>query len=237
MSITRSSLLIFSLIFLVPAGNAANIHGTIYEWSTFEPLDNALIEVNSTPVQLRVATSGIYSFNLPPGEYCIKTSYFENGNLQYYNEDNITVTDVEGDFVFDILLFPPDYEIREMPDDDIANISLDFQDTPFRFGWTYSAVALLLLIAITSAIYLYGKKNHTEELPEIITELPDDLKELVTIIKSSGGRLTQRELRNKVKCSEAKVSLMVSDLEDRGLVKKIKKGRGNIILLSDAAQK
>jgi len=40
--------------------------------------------------------------------------------------------------------------------------------------------------------------------------------------------LTQKELRKKLPWSEAKVSLIVSDLEDRGLIKK-KKERGNIL--------
>jgi uncharacterized membrane protein len=32
--------------------------------------------------------------------------------------------------------------------------------------------------------------------------------------------------------SEAKVSLIVSDLESRGIIKKIKKGRGNILIIN-----
>jgi len=43
--------------------------------------------------------------------------------------------------------------------------------------------------------------------------------------------MTQIDLRGRLNCSEAKVSLMITDLEDRGLVRKVKKGRGNIILL------
>ena len=43
--------------------------------------------------------------------------------------------------------------------------------------------------------------------------------------------MTQKDLRARLNCSEAKVSLMITDLEDRGLVHKVKKGRGNIILL------
>jgi len=45
------------------------------------------------------------------------------------------------------------------------------------------------------------------------------------------GRITQTELRTRLPYSEAKVSLLVADLEDRGLIKKIKKGRGNILIL------
>ncbi|MHC1584962.1 MAG: helix-turn-helix transcriptional regulator, partial [Candidatus Syntropharchaeia archaeon] len=33
--------------------------------------------------------------------------------------------------------------------------------------------------------------------------------------------------------SEAKISLMITDLENRGLVTKIKKGRGNVIILTN----
>lgn len=59
----------------------------------------------------------------------------------------------------------------------------------------------------------------------------DDLKGLLKVISAMGGRTTQTELRKKLSYSEAKISLMLTDLESRGLIKKIKKGRGNIIIL------
>jgi uncharacterized membrane protein len=253
-------LLIFIVIMLIPStASATTIHGIVYEWSTFEPLDNALIEVNSTPVQFRVATSGVYSFNLPPGEYLIKTSYYTNDTLEYYAEDNITVTDMDGDYVYDILLFPLQNEGEDFPDEDIGNITYDIEDNTLpAFDWTYTAVALLVTcFAALAAYYHYrgrtGKEDETEvELepepePELAVEqppspvpetpgtksLPDDLSEVLDIIQQAGGRLTQKHLRSKMRCSEAKVSLMVTDLEDRGLVRKVKQGRGNIILLDD----
>ena len=52
------------------------------------------------------------------------------------------------------------------------------------------------------------------------------------MLKNCGGRLTQKELREKMpEYGEAKISLMVAELEEMGLVKKFKKGRGNIIVL------
>ena len=36
-----------------------------------------------------------------------------------------------------------------------------------------------------------------------------------------------------MKFPEAKVSLMLDDLEDRGLIKKIKKGRSNVVIAED----
>jgi uncharacterized membrane protein len=62
--------------------------------------------------------------------------------------------------------------------------------------------------------------------------LPDDLREVIRIMEKSGGRITQLDLRKALPYSEAKVSLMITDLENRGIVKKIKKGRGNVLILN-----
>ena len=61
-------------------------------------------------------------------------------------------------------------------------------------------------------------------------KLPRDLKEIIEILESLGGRMTRKDLGTRLNCPEAKVSLMITDLEGRGLVHKVKKGRGNVIL-------
>ena len=62
-------------------------------------------------------------------------------------------------------------------------------------------------------------------------ELTQELQQVLDIIKDQGGRTTQKEIRKKMPQSEGKVSLIVAELEHKGLVEKIKKGRGNIIIL------
>ena len=273
---TRLLLIVIVIILIPQTVSAITIHGTVYEWSTFEPLDNALVEVNSTPTQFRVAASGVYSFNLPPGDYLIKTSYYQNDTLVYYGEDTLTVTDYEGNYVFDILMFPLYEDIEEFTDVDIGNVTYDVEDNILPgFDLTYTAVALLILMIMGAAAYYHYKKRDvledesepaepiepggsiksiepkkssesTEPVPGVHIEndysndrgpapdidmLPDDLKEIIDILESQGGRMTQKDLRARLNCSEAKVSLMITDLEDRGLVHKVKKGRGNIILL------
>jgi len=249
-------LLIAIVIILIPQTVCAiTIHGTVYEWSTFEPLDNALVEVNSTPTQFRVAASGVYSFNLPPGDYLIKSSYYQNDTLVYYGEDTLTVTDYEGNFVFDILMFPLHEMVEEFPDEDIGNVTYNVEDNILPgFDLTYTAVALLILMIMGVAAYYHYKRSDglddesepAEPVPGVhnendypndrgpapdIDKLPQDLKEIIEILEKLGGRMTQIDLRGRLNCSEAKVSLMITDLEDRGLVRKVKKGRGNIILL------
>jgi uncharacterized membrane protein len=63
--------------------------------------------------------------------------------------------------------------------------------------------------------------------------LPADLEEIMDIIRGQGGRITQKDLRSKLKYSEGKVSLMLADLERRELIEKFKRGRGNVVILRD----
>ncbi len=63
--------------------------------------------------------------------------------------------------------------------------------------------------------------------------LSEDLQEVLKIIRSQGGQITQKDLRNRLQHSEVKVSLMLADLEKRKRVKKFKRGRENIVVLID----
>ncbi len=282
MKLIKSIFVIFFLIlFLNPVAQAATVQGTIYSWSDFEkPLRNAIIEVNSTPVQSKVATNGTYSFDLFPGNYSLKAKYYRNNVLELTNEE-IIVIEKEGNFTLDILLFPPtDSEYGFLGDINFTNISGDIRNEgPTNPDYTmFYLIILLLLILLIVGLYWLKKKRagiHTgkeipgndiipemedkpsgnqiqplpesaelphESLPLTISQpknikeeiknkkLPDDLEELYEAIMQSGGRVTQKDLRKKFTCSEAKVSLMLADLEDRGLIKKIKRGRANIII-------
>lgn len=82
-------------------------------------------------------------------------------------------------------------------------------------------------------IWLRRRRAGPAPLP-VPGTLPDDLQAMVRVLEQEGGRLTQKELRKRLGHSEAKVSLMVADLENRGLARKFKVGRGNIVVLEKA---
>ena len=65
----------------------------------------------------------------------------------------------------------------------------------------------------------------------------DSLQKIVTFMKQQDGRTTQKELRKQFPFSEAKMSLLIADLEQQKKIKKIKKGRGNILILVQKEQK
>ena len=249
---SRGLLIILLIIALTFGAHAATVEGTIYAWSDFEkPLKNAILEINSIPVQSKVSTDGTYMFeNLPPGNYTIKAKYYRNNVLELAEEEDIQIVESEGKFNIDLLLFPPtDPELEYLGDINLTgNLELKGESDPT----SYIILIPILIAACIAIYYLYYRsmKKKTTAVAEVsndpitlnesttqqptviprIAELPEDLHELYDLLLKKGGRVTQKDLRGDMKCSEAKVSLMLDDLENRGYIKKIKKGRSNIII-------
>jgi len=129
---------------------------------------------------------------------------------------------------FDLILFPSLEEVEEIPDFPVVDQQEEFP---------YYIVAILVSGFVLAALFIV--KIRSEKQPELLEQevtpeeydLPEDLAEVVELIKREGGRITQKELRKKLGYSEAKMSLIIADLERRGIVEKVKKGRGNIIFL------
>lgn len=91
--------------FLADSNITATIHGATYAWDTLEPLNDTVIGINSNPPQSIVAKNGTYSFELGPGDYIITARYFRNGTVIYSKQTTLKVED-EGNYVFDLLLYP-----------------------------------------------------------------------------------------------------------------------------------
>ncbi len=261
--------LIFTVVFAACTclASAAVVHGTTYEWSTFEALENTIVLVNSTPPQVMVASSGSYTFDLSEGSYTIRAEYYRGNLLEYCAEEEITIVG-DGDFVLDLLMFPPIEEAYLCEDINLSEDLFDYEELHENegdFRVLLYAIGILSVLAIVSALFLWkrgkkgagkggkedygyepvepepeapeepGEPGEPEELEHVDAEsaIPSDLQEVLSIIRERGGRITQKDLRLRLNCSEAKASLMITDLEDRGLVKKVKKGRGNVIILAD----
>jgi len=65
-------------------------------------------------------------------------------------------------------------------------------------------------------------------------ETPGYIKRALDVIKANDGRISQKELRKEmIDLSESKVSLIITELEHKGKIEKVKRGRGNIILLKE----
>lgn len=218
--------LTLTLLLAIPV-DAAVIEGKVYSWETFEPLKNCIVTINTTPVQRYVAVNGSYVFEVEPGVYLLEVYY--RGDVMLYANETVVIKD-NGTYRIDLLAQPAIEDINiSAPDITFEIGNGDVAEKSAQSHAAYYVLAVIILGAV-AGYFAYRKKVAEVNSSEI---LPEDLEELVEIIRSEGGRITQKELRRKTGYSEAKISLMLADLERRGIIERVKKGRGKIIFLKE----
>jgi len=200
---------------------AAELSGTIYD-ENLQKANNVLVTVDTTPQQRMLSTDGTYAFTLPPGNYTVVAQY-------QYDKNNRTSTEYilitqDGTFIFDLFLLPGlDALVFEeetvFPDEDL--LAPDTNNSASQAATRF----LIILVLFFFGYFVWNK------LPQKSGVDADDLATQVLIyIDAEGGRVTQKDLRKQFPQSEAKMSLVVSELENAGKLQKIKKGRGNILI-------
>jgi uncharacterized membrane protein len=209
---------------LVLAGNAqaAVVQGSVYDLE-LNTLSQAVVEIDTTPRQVMVSRNGTYRFTVPQGVYIITARHSRLGLAAH---ENITIK-AEGEYVLDLILFP-DLEAEE----ELLNETLEVEE--YEEPVSFPVRALIVSIIIAALIFLawkYFKKRAPEEKQEKTPAAKADLEDILAFVRKEGGRTTQKDLRKAIPYSEAKISLMIAELESQGKLKKIKKGRGNIIII------
>ena len=224
LKIMRLIIIFLMFILVIPIAFSATIYGTIYDLS-LDRVKNARVEVNTEPNQFYISKNGSYAFNVPVGEYTVKAEQYIGNSLKASVSENITIKD-DGTYVLDLILFPI---IEEELEEDIELIGIPEEKASFSNIFIFIFV-FLLFIFIAYLVYLLKTKKPKIKKEEIMEQ--DDLKKIIDITKEEGGRITQKDIRKKMPLSEAKISLLIAELEHNGKIKKIKKGRGNIIILN-----
>ncbi|MEK6940561.1 MAG: carboxypeptidase regulatory-like domain-containing protein [Nanoarchaeota archaeon] len=209
---------LLAVLLLIPVAQAAILHGTVYDLS-LEPAQKAIVSVDTIPKQQVAAIDGSYTLNIPKGDYTIQAT--QNG---YSTTEKITIVD-EREYTLDLFLFV-DLSDDEGLTDDVIDIDEEY---PYEDNKNYMWFSLLIIPILIVIAYIKFKPKIPPEVKEALT---DDLEKVITIIKKHGGRTTQKAIRKELGLSEAKISLIIADLENQGKIRKFKKGRTNIIVMA-----
>lgn len=239
-AVLRPILFILLGICLLDVASAATIKGHVYDLDLAE-IHNAIIEIDTEPVQRLVSRDGMYSFDIPPGEYTLVATVRSDDISSLGARESVNV-EGGGEYIFDLFL----YENFEEEDELLAADDLTLQNNLFndpRPTYIYYLIAFGVALVVAALLYLLLNPKRKQRSPEqknaetkktaaVSEHSPSKDKEAVlSIIKKNDGRITQRDLRKELPHSEAKVSLIIAELEGEGRIKKIKKGRGNILIL------
>lgn len=239
-----SMCLIFILFFMVYPASAATIQGKIYG-PDLELAKKSLVNINSTPKQNLVANDGTYSFIVSQGTYEIEAFYSSQGILIYAKE--LVTVPQEGSFTIDLILFEtPDIEDIDLNETDLKLIE-DLLKEKSKINWPLIIGIIVAIIIIVVIIYFVFKRKKKSKPRKRVKfkaravkgkfeeEKPvgdEAIAKTLAILKRE-RRVTQKDIRKELKISEAKASLIIADLEAQGKVKKIKRGRGNVILYQE----
>lgn len=234
----KIKVLLLILLLLPSLVTAATLKGSIYN-SNLELEPKVLVQLNTVPLQQLLSPDGTYSFSVAPGTYNLTA--IKN---DVYVQETITIK-TEGEFVYDLFLLPGLLEEDELWSETDQELEID--DPEESRVWAYVVAGLIFAYAIyriVRARLKYGslwkfRKYHQAEAKKTIEQHKEDLaaqpgylEEALAIIRKHDGRISQRDLRREMlHLSEAKVSLIVTELEHKGRIEKVKKGRGNVILL------
>ncbi|MFH0978306.1 MAG: hypothetical protein V1837_03305 [Candidatus Woesearchaeota archaeon] len=210
------------LVLLMPYSYAANVHGTVYDLD-LRPAKDAVITVDSVPLQTLIAKDGTFSFNLPVGSYLLTATLIDGSSI-FVSQQNLVIRD-DGDYVSDMILLPDLAAEENLLND---NLSFSPLDIPRDSSKTliYIILGFIVVIVIVVVAFLAVRKLR-KKLP-VDASMAD---EVLAFIKSHDGRTTQKDIRKQFPVSEAKISLVITELEHKGIVEKVKKGKGNIVIL------
>jgi len=199
------------LLLLSASASAAIIQGTVYDFSLTPT--NAIVEVDTVPRQVMVALNGRYEFNVPEGAYTLSAEAQDQ-----FIEENITVS-YDGKFILDLILLPDlDFEEALLDSTDSDFPEIDVEDNR-KANWLWIVPVLFIILAV---YFVFKKRKKPEKL-----DSPSE--QILQFIEKQGGRTTQKEIYKSLPWSESKISLILDDLESNKFIRKVKKGRSNLI--------
>ena len=235
----KHKLSIFVLILLlIPLATAATLKGSIYN-SNLELETDVLVEIDN---QKYLSKDGTYTFELENGDYTLTAT---KGFIATSEEVQVTGTNV-----FDLFLLDDFTDEDDLWKDTEENFFTedDVEENGYA-TWRYILGGLILLVLLYRFIWMrkkFGslrkfKKHHKLERRKTIKQHqkeidnePGYIDRAMEIIKKHDGRIHQKTLRKEMlDISESKVSLILTELEHKGKIERIKKGRGNVIILKE----
>ena len=133
--------------------------------------------------------------------------------------------------MMDLILFPSFEEEEELLEESDFDLDTSIVADETSKGWVIAVIGAIVVLLIL--MRMRGKEliKSRKQMEEEEAAEAEELKKVLLFIKKEGGRTTQKDIRKAFPQSEAKISLILTELEAKGEIQKIKKGRGNVIIL------
>jgi uncharacterized membrane protein len=102
---------------------------------------------------------------------------------------------------------------------------------PVLLGTTLTVTGAILSSILFLKIRKKKKENILKTTPAETPREMEDTEKILTLIKNAGGQILQSKITEQLKCSKAKTSKILADMENRGIIKRFKRGRDKVVSL------
>jgi uncharacterized membrane protein len=188
-----------------------------FDWTNFAVIENKTITMGD------IFSNGSFMFGngalfltLPTGYYaksCLPSPDSTTGNILKWNTINGL-----GNGQPTILLSKEE-----------ANSFLP--ELPILLETTFTIIGVVLSSILVLKIRKRKKQNILETTPAEASGEMDDTKKILTLIKNAGGQMLQSKITEQLRCSKAKTSKILADMENKGIIERFKRGRDKVVSL------
>ncbi|MEM3712916.1 MAG: hypothetical protein QXR97_05215 [Thermoproteota archaeon] len=124
------------------------------------------------------------------------------------------------------------YKINQLPQPIVFSVYEEAKNTEGSeiYQLIILIIILIVIISVPTLLILYRHRKK----PSLSSDeyMISDEELVLRILKNSGGRLLQKQIKEATGFSKAKTSMVLSELQRRGLIRKIKRGREYIVELA-----
>jgi uncharacterized membrane protein len=117
----------------------------------------------------------------------------------------------------------------------IVQYRIDTRSTASSFAWLPLAGVIVFFVFLWG--FLHNRKQRRpvakSEAPTYIDGIPDRQQAIISLLRKSGGTLTQRQIELATKLPKSSVSRNVEALRRRGIIEKAQLGMTNTVTLSE----
>ncbi len=205
--------------------HAVFLSGTIYDSDTDQVAKNILMKFSGVNTYQYFSKTGNFSINVVSGNYTVTLLDIMNDTVLRQGKEDISI---DSDSVIDFLIFPSDgdnaYGINVSEvfgSENVESTLIPVAPSYSSYLWVYLIVFLVLCGMLYYHVF---KKKAIQNSSTLILTSEEQL--IYTLIKKE-KIVSQKELRKNVSFSEARVSMILSSLEEKGILKRIKKGNAN----------
>ncbi len=111
-------------------------------------------------------------------------------------------------------------------------LSTTLTSTVLITPWTWLFLGLSFLLGIIVARVVPVVLHRVRNIGRVrVVGLTAEEQEFLEVIRRKGGSCLQKDLYREFNLSQSKVSMMITTLEERGLVRRVRSGRENMIYL------